>query len=256
MVTVNHSHYWQDSQLHQDPLVEAYQELTNPGSAEARFAGFLVLLRSGDSVAAGVAMDHYEMSESGSRMGGVNPLDVYSGEVLEIARATLESPPSPASLSPHTGEGANHASALLAAANMISPQDFRLVRKVIDTTTNGEVRSLALASCSRVVDAKNAGDVEFAQLLGTIACDVREAPQNRISVISALGSMNTDQSAEALSIALDDPDISIQAHVVLEILHMDCGARWIDQLKRLAASWPAKAPFPVDDVRDLLEDEW
>ncbi|WP_413099293.1 hypothetical protein [Streptomyces sp. Inha503] len=256
MVTVKHSHYWQDSQLHQDALVEAYQELTNPGDVEARFASFLTLLRSGDSVAAGVAMDHYEMSESGSRMGGVNPLDVYSGEVLQIARATLESPPSPASLSPHTGEGANHASALLATANIISPQDFRLVKKIIDTTTNGEVRNLALASCSRVVGAKDADDIEFVQLLGVIAYDVREAPQNRISAISALGSMNTDQSVEALSIAMGDPDISIQAHIALAILQMDCAARWIDQLKRLAASWPAKAPFPADDVRDLLEDEW
>lgn len=255
MITVHHSHYWQESQLRKDSLAKAYQELIGAGSADMRFAAFLELLRSKDSVAVGVAMDHYQMSESSSRMGGMNPLDTYSAEVLNTARATLASPPSPASLSPLTGEGANHASALLAMANMVTPRDAPLIRIMLESTTNDEVRSLALASCARAVGGEGTDDSGFVQLLGMIAHDACESPHNRISAIRALAGINTDQSAEVLSIAMDDPDVMIQAHIALGILQMTCAPQWIPRLKRLAASWPSDAPFPADDVRDLLEDQ-
>ncbi|MFC5752013.1 hypothetical protein [Actinomadura rugatobispora] len=86
------------------------------GCAEGEAIGadrpMLELLRSGDTVAMGIALDHIQHSWALSRFGGDVPYEDLAGEVLECARTLLRRPPTPAALSPQTGEGANHASAL------------------------------------------------------------------------------------------------------------------------------------------------
>lgn len=255
MTTVTQSHYWQGATLSNSSIAKAYTELTSGESTEKQFDAFLLLLHSPDIVAAGVAMDHYQMSEAGSRMGGHNPLEIYSTDVLEIARNTLNSPPSPDSVSPVTGEGANHASALYAITNLATSEDSALVANILKTTSSREVRSLALSISWRILDPEVNKDLDLVQQVTNMALDTTGEFEDRVNALKALGSAASEQAISVLTTVVGDCDVRVQAYACLALLRTRESHRFISLVTRVAEAWPDNAPFPAADVRDLLEDD-
>lgn len=57
-------------------------------------AAFEQLLRSGDPVAVGIALDHYRRADGSTRHGTPNPFEDHRDEVVAAARDVLRGPPS------------------------------------------------------------------------------------------------------------------------------------------------------------------
>ncbi|GAA2421437.1 hypothetical protein GCM10010191_36080 [Actinomadura vinacea] len=160
------------------------------------------LLRSGETVAMGIALDQIQRSWALSRFGGDVPYEDFEQEVLECARTLLRQPPTPAELSPYTGEGANHASALNAMMNIARAEDCGLIADVLERTSNPNVREAVASAAGAALsccDDESAGCGRLVGLIGTFADDPRLPVLERARLLGAL-----DRAPGATATALRD----------------------------------------------------
>ncbi|NUK56442.1 HEAT repeat domain-containing protein [Streptomyces lunaelactis] len=249
-----HSYYWRGCELSDPRLARAHEELASADLAKNRVDALLLLLRSTDPVAVGIALDHYRSAQSTSRMGTENPFADYSEEILQVARRALNQPPSAAEMSPFTGEGANHASALFAMTSLTDPEDAGLLVRILQSSTNPEVRNVALAVARETVWQSETPDQALISILGDIALNTGERYDERVRAIGALGSARTEKAISTLRAGTEDEDLRIQAHSAHELAEEDLLEQYRPFLEHLVSTWPEDAPFPASEVRYALDE--
>ncbi|GAA0911383.1 hypothetical protein [Nonomuraea longicatena] len=156
-----HSVYWTSARLDDPRLRRAHEELMFPADDEGCLQAFLTLLRSGDTVAVGIALDHYRASE-GLRwtLLDESAAERHLPEVLGRARAVLRRPPSPAALNPEYGVGADHLSALdTIGVRHAGPGDAGLVAHLIRSAATDSIRGEAVWMAYGVLGAAKAPEV-------------------------------------------------------------------------------------------------
>ncbi|WP_157847638.1 HEAT repeat domain-containing protein [Streptomyces violens] len=244
-----HSHYWQGCELSAPELAHAHEVLASPAPPAERITAFLKLLRSGDPVATGIAMDHYQLADATRRFGEDNPFTDHSDELLATAREVLRQSPSSATLSPHVGEGANHASALYAITNLAEAEDSALLAKIIRTTRTPEVRNVALEVAGGVMWNSETPDPQLLKTLKEIALNQHEEYMDRVYALNATGSARSEDAISTLVRATKDSDLRIQAHAALSLAEEDLVVKYRPLIEQLIATWPPDAPSPANEVR-------
>ncbi|MDW6063583.1 hypothetical protein SAZ11_43405 [Streptomyces sp. FXJ1.4098] len=144
------SWYWK-REFRDEQLRDAFAATNDPTTPEAFEQGFLTLLRSGDTVACGIALDYYDRAEMTSRYVGGNPLEPHAEEVFAVARRLLAQPPRPGDAI--AKEGANHASALAALVRGgLEHGDADAIAEVLARMPDGDLRYHALDAAHLLVD--------------------------------------------------------------------------------------------------------
>ncbi|TDD18026.1 hypothetical protein [Nonomuraea diastatica] len=217
---------------------------------------FLTLLRSGDQAAVGIALDVYQRSGALSRFGGEPLYGEHQAEVLEAARELLRQPPSSADMSPHSGAGANHASALNAMMNIAEEQDCDLIADALEKSTNSAVAEAA-ASAARAAFYHTEGPVHsrlLALVVGYVD-DIDRPLHLRVQMLSAIGYSDAPEATEHLLRALDRPELEIQIQAALGLAWGDRLEAHRELLERVVASWPDDAPYMATEVGRILAGE-
>ncbi|MGO1051575.1 hypothetical protein [Crossiella sp. CA198] len=249
------SHHWRGCSLSDGALERMRQDLLRsvraPGSRDA----FLSLLRSGDTVAVGVALDFYHHLDSLTRFGTDNPFYGDRAEVLWQARSVLAQPPSPAELSPSGGAGANHASALAAMLNLAESEDAGLVADALGGSINPEVRSMAAMTAGRVLRQSETPD---SRLLDNLASGIRDSHvplPERLDLLASLAGVNAPEAISVLVSTLQADELKLQVNAAYFLAADDLLAAHRSLLEQVVETWPENAPYPADEVRDALADE-
>ncbi|NLU68209.1 hypothetical protein [Streptomyces sp. HNM0574] len=250
------SYYWEGCEPEGSVLRSAFRELDRGESRGKVIESFLFLLRSGDIVAVGIALDYYKVAEISSLRAGSEPgLAEYSQEVLEVARAVLDGGPSSASLSPLVGKGANYASALHVMVNTATLEDVDVLVSHMSDPVSPEVRNLAIEASGGVLWRYEAGDSRLLSVLKGIALGEAEVYVDRVSALGAIGASRLPAAVGALVEATEDADVRIQAHAALQLSEEDIVGEYRNLLENLAENWGDDAPFPAEEVRSALQDD-
>jgi hypothetical protein len=249
-----HTYYWHGSPMGDPELERARAELSEPSNAEAFESAFLALLRSGWIPAIGTALDHYDYADSTSRYGSRNALAAHADEVREQARNLLRGPPLPAEAVGASEDGANHASALGALANLAEPEDADLVADAVTTATTPSVSSAATSAARTVLERSDQPSVRLIGLLGSIAADPNVPTDERIAALRALGGAKSTDAEDLVLRAIGSDDLDLQVNAALLLAHHNLD-RHRALLENVAGNWPEHPPYPADDVLDLLHGE-
>ncbi|MGO4754011.1 hypothetical protein AB4212_36345, partial [Streptomyces sp. 2MCAF27] len=166
MVAGFHSFHWQGRELPDAELEQAHDELMAPTEAQAYFSAFRTLLHSGHTVAAGIALDHFQYSGALTRFGGESAVEQYGPDVLAVARELLRRPPTPED--EDTSAGANHASALNAMMNLAEATDVDLIADALALATNDNVRSTACSAAATALAAAETPSPRLVAALGGV----------------------------------------------------------------------------------------
>jgi hypothetical protein len=247
------SYHWQRATLG-TPELERARALVSTTHDRASFE---LLLRSNDTAALGIALDQYQYGEATSRWGAPNPFAEYSAEVAALARAMLREPPSPETQQAHTG--ANHASAFTALTNLIEPEDANFVVQALTHTPAADLRSAATTAAGRVLENANTASAspvatleKIVAALEKIIFDAALTTRERIEALSSLACGASEHVTNVLLRALADPEVKLQAYAALHLLDRDEGAHH-PAVERIARTWPAEPPYPVEDVLEALD---
>ncbi|MGI5200276.1 HEAT repeat domain-containing protein [Spirillospora sp. CA-108201] len=251
------SFYWTHPYFSDEYLVAACEALQADvaGPWSGPTSPLLTLLRSGDQTAAGIALDVYQRSGALSRFGGDPLHGEHQVEVLEVARELLSQPPSPSEMSPCTGAGANHASALNAMMNTAEGQDCDLIADALDRTVNPAVVEAAAGAAGAAFS--NTDGSAHPRLLALVSAYIYDADPRlalRVRMISALGKSQSPEAIAHLLRALDRPELEIQIQAAL-CLATGQTEDHRELLERVTASWPDDAPYPAEEVCRVLAGE-
>lgn len=192
-----------------DPVLqEAYEATGSATTGEEFERAFLTLLRSGDTVARGTALDFFDRAAATSRFGETSPFEVHSEEVFAVAREMLREPPRPAD--EHTFEGANHASALLALKNDAGPEDADAVAAVLERKPDGELRQNALLAAGMALADSPTPHSRLVALVGATMFDRSLDRDERLDALHALREAPGSEVTALLVRATSDDDPRIQ----------------------------------------------
>lgn len=252
MVAGFHSHYWRHREL-TGASARALAELMAPTEPRAYLAAFRTLLHSDDTVAAGIALDHFQYAEALTRFGRESALDQLAPEVLAVARELLRQPPLPAE--GDVGAGANHASALLAMMNLAGPADADLIAAALERATTGDVRQAACRAAGNALHGAEPSRRLIATL-GAVAFDERLDVAERTQALSALSEADAPEATELLLRATESTELAVQLVAADGLTRGNRLAEHRDLLVRLAASWPDGdgdgTAWQVRDIRRRL----
>ena len=239
------SYYWHRAQTGASEFERARERL----AAGSDRVAFELLLRSGDPVAIGIALDQYDYAEASTRHGTANPFVGYRDEVIACARGILRGPPSPASLGAEPG--ANHASALGVLMNVAEPEDAALIVPGLDPTCTANLRLAAARAAKHALERSSAPDQRLVDALSQILFDDAADLDERRAALSALGCAKSAAATDALLRATRDADLSLQARAALHLLDRDPRAHRA-RVEALVLAWPDHPPYPAADVLELL----
>ncbi|MET7719068.1 hypothetical protein [Streptomyces sp. NPDC005407] len=245
------SWYWKP-EFHDEELREAFAATNDPTTPDEFERGFLTLLRSGDMVACGIALDYYDRAEMTSRFVGGNPLEPHTEEVFAVARRLLGLPPRPAD--EVAEEGANHASALAALRFGLEDEDADAIAGILARMPDGDLRERALDAARILVDEEDEDESGAAPHPRLVALIARvEACRDRVEVVAALRDAPGAEATESLVRAAGDAEWRVRQEAAAALA---AGKRFYTHrplLERLARSWSAdERSAAADEVRDAL----
>ncbi|MFJ6381026.1 hypothetical protein ACIQI7_13640 [Kitasatospora sp. NPDC092039] len=249
------SYHWWGCRLDNSELDDARAGLASgTGGKAGDHDAFRTLLRSGDTVAVGIALDHYHHADSTGRYGAENPFADDAAEVLDRARKILESPPSPASTTGAEHDGADHASALLAMLNLARPEDSGLIASALRQATTANSTEAAALVAGTVLEESATLDQELVDALSDILFEDSNSPAERLHALMAFANVRSAEAARVAARAIELSDFRLQAHAALILARRHLPA-YRTLVERVVASWPKDAPFPAPTVLDLLGTE-
>jgi hypothetical protein len=108
---------------------------------------FSALLHSENIATVCRALNMYQVAASYTRLSGGNPLEPLGGEVRVVAREILSRPPVD---EPEIQAGFDHLSALNVLTSLAQAEDAGLVAKVLESTTDEQLRATALLAAAAV----------------------------------------------------------------------------------------------------------
>ncbi|MEU6786619.1 hypothetical protein ABZ912_46125 [Nonomuraea angiospora] len=252
------SYYWTRPRFSDERLTSACEALQADVAEtwSGPISPFLTLLRSGDQVAVGIALDVYQRSGALSRLGGAPLYGEHQAEILEAARELLRQPPSSADLSPQAGAGANHASALNVMMNLAEQQDCDLIADALERTTNPTVvEAAAGAAGAAFFHTEGSPHLRLLALVAAYIDDADHPLQLRVRMLSALGDCQAPEATAYLLRALHQPEVEIQVQAAVGLTDGDRLEAHRELLERVAASWPDDAPYMAEEVRRILAGE-
>jgi hypothetical protein len=238
------SYYWHAARVR--PELEPARERLALGNDRVAFAQ---LLRSGDPVAVAIALDHYRRADASIRHGTPNPFEDHRDEVVAAAREVLRGAPS------EEGEdvaaGSNHASALGALMNLAEPEDATLVVAALERVSTSELRLVAAAAASTLLERSHHPDERLIAALEAIALDDAVGRDAREAAASAVGRTRSAAATQALLCVLRTREVWLQAVAALHLLDSDRRAHraLVEQVVR---NWPEPPPYPGGEVLELL----
>lgn len=192
-----------------DPALQEAYDSTGEATTAAEFErSFLTLLRSGDTVARGTALDFFDRAAATSRFGETSPFEAHSEEVFAVAREMLREPPWPED--EHTFEGANHASALLALKNDAGPEDADAVAAVLERKPDGDLRQNALLVAGAALAGATTPHSRLVTLVGSAMFDRSSDRDERLEALYALREAPGSEVTALLVRATSDDDPRIQ----------------------------------------------
>ncbi|MEV4109805.1 hypothetical protein [Nonomuraea sp. NPDC049695] len=240
-----HSLHWTDAEPADPELRAAHRELMFPAGDEACLQAFLTLLRSDDTVAVGIALDHYEHWKGlCAVLADETSAERHLPEVLARAREVLRQPPSPAELSPECGAGANHVSALnLIGARHATPSDADLVVDLLTRAATDRVLDKTIWMAYGVLDKAEAKDQRVVDALS----DLLSGPWPRFSsvkeqAIRVLADSLGPQADDVLLRLVRGDDARAQAHAAYYLVGTGGLDRHRDLLVEVAESWRERSP--------------
>ncbi|MGW1177593.1 hypothetical protein ACWD4P_28220 [Kitasatospora sp. NPDC002543] len=249
------SYHWWGCELNDSELNGARIKLASgTGDRRSDRDSFRTLLRSGDTVAVGIALDHFHHADSTGRYGMENPFAEDSSEVLDRARKILGSPPAPASRTGAEYDGADHASALLAMLNLACPEDSGLVASALRQATTANSMEAAALVAGTVLEESATLDQDLVDALADVLFDTSNSPAERLRALMAFANAHSTEAARVAARAIELADFRLQAHaaLILATRHLPTHRALVE---RVVATWPEDAPFPAPTVRDLLRAE-
>lgn len=237
-----------------DAELQAAFEATDTAATPDDFQrAFLVLLRSEDIAARGIALDFFDRARTTSRFGEENPFEPYREEVLAVAREMLCRPPRPAD--DIAFEGADHASALSALNHDAGPEDAEAVLGVLMRRPTGDLLDEALRTTGTVLSHSETPDARLVALIGELAFDHSLPIEDRRNALDALRDARGAQVTALLVRPTGEDDYRFQQKAAWAL---SFGKRFYAHrslLQRLDASWPNdERSFEADQVRRALVD--
>lgn len=245
--------YWHGYALRDPDLERARADLASATRYDGLQDSLRALLESNEEAAVAMALDHFAHSEAASRHGQGSPFSSMQRLVLSRARDLLRSHHEPLGRAHGAAiEDATYASALGAMLNLAEGDDQALIADVLARSGEPSVRlSAALAAAS----ALQSGAVPEPRLLNELkrlVLDPVADSHERQAAVNAIATTRGGPVAELLEEIVRDADAQTQAAAALALLDIDT-LRYRDTVRRAAARWPADAPHPADEVRDMLD---
>ncbi|MES4906956.1 MULTISPECIES: hypothetical protein [unclassified Streptomyces] len=250
MVAGFHSFHWTGCELPDADLEQAHDELMAPTEEQAYLRAFRTLLHSGHTVAAGIALDHFQYSGALTRFGGESAVERYGPDVLAVARELLRQPPTPED--EDTSAGANHASALNAMMNLAEATDVDLIADALALATHDNVRSTACSAAATALAAAETPSPRLVAALGAMAFDDDVDMRERTEALHAVFEADDPEATALLVRATESSELRLQ---IQGALGLTTNGRFHDhreRVERLAASWPQDARYPASLVREAL----
>lgn len=248
------TYHWHGCVLGDPVLERARDELASVSRGLARVSAFEALLRSGNTAAISIALDHYAHAESSSRHGTGNLFAPYAREVLEHARELLRQPALPASASGAEEDGANHASALGAMLNLAEAEDVELITQALERTATPNVQFTGAMAAKTAVEKSTEPNDRLVDTLARILMDESIHMEQRKAALSALSAARSPRAIESIVQATEQSDLRLQASAAL-ILADRYLAMHRALIEQLVASWPENAPYPASEVIEILEED-
>jgi hypothetical protein len=221
-------------------------------------AAYRTLLHSADVRARGVALDQYTYAQAQHRWGVDNPMTRFDDEVLAQARALLAvtpEPTDPLAAQPQVTACWNSALGVLAFLTDDTAADLPRIIEVLDSAFPLDVLDVYSfwALEVRLVDADEPTCARVGEWLAATFTDERLPIQVRIAAVGVFGD---DRFAARLgqrgTIAglLDHPEIRLAIQAAWVLAGIDSGHAEV--VRRAVAGWPDDAPYPADEVREIL----
>ncbi|MGW6137975.1 hypothetical protein ACWFRM_10520 [Streptomyces sp. NPDC055144] len=245
------TYHWQGVTLGDPALDAARSELASPSDEDAALRAFVDLLRSGDTAAMGIALDHYHYALSMERHGFGSVLKDYGHEVLQRARQILHEAPSPASETGASMNGADYASALLVMINRAEEEDAESIARVLDAPPNYDAESAAFRSAGRILQLSSGADERLVTELARVVFDEGRDVDDRLEALQALAKGSTPRTLADFQRAMELDDLELQATAARALAKHDLAAHR-SLIEEKVATWPEDAPYPASDVRDIL----
>jgi hypothetical protein len=245
-----HSFYWKYADLDDADLARALDELIEPTGRDPYLRAFTTLLHSDNTVAEGIALDHFQYSGALSRFGGEDALERHWVDVLGVARKLLRQPPTPDS--DETFEGANHASALNAMMNIAQPEDADLIADALVRAVNVNVRSAACKAAGAALYGSERPSPRLLEALGAVAFDDQLDIRERTEALSNVGDADCAEATALLVRATRSTELDLQTQAAAELTRRGRLPAHRELLERLAATWPEEAGFNASEVRKAL----
>ncbi|NUP38568.1 MAG: hypothetical protein HOY76_16500 [Streptomyces sp.] len=249
-----HSLHWEGAEPPSAELRDAHRELRSPTGEAAHRSALRTLLHSESPVAVGIALDHFHLAEGITRFG----LDdaEHAPDVLTVARAVLRQPPSPAELSPETGFGASHASALNILKELGEPEDAATIVAALRSDTAPDVvRECAVAAASWCLERWEAPDEQVVDSLEELIFDSTADMELRTDAVNALFGLDDPRITAVLVRAARSVDLSIQVEGAIGLTYSHLIDQHRELLRELVASWPEEeAGDRARIVRDTVDE--
>lgn len=245
-----HSFYWKNAELDDADLARALAQLIEPTARDPYLRAFTTLLHSGNAVAEGIALDHFQYSGALSRFGGEDALDRHWPDVLGVARKLLSQPPMPAG--DETFEGANHASALNAMMNIAQLEDADLIADALVRAVDVNVRSAACKAAGAALYGSDQPSLRLLEALGAVAFDDQLDIRERTEALSNVGDADCAEATDLLVRASRSTELDLQIQAAAELTRRGRLPSHRELLERLAATWPEEAGFNASEVRKAL----
>ncbi|MBL1097000.1 hypothetical protein [Streptomyces coffeae] len=244
MVEGFHSFHWQDCELGDAGLNRALDELMAPTERSAYLRAFRTLLHSENTVAAGIALDHFQYSGALTRWGRESALDLHEADALTVARKLLRQPP--------MANGANHASALNAMMNIAQPEDADLIADALALATDVNVRSAACTAAGAALYGSEEPSLRLLTALGDLVFDEHLDIRERAQALSNVGDADCPEAIALLVRATESTELDLQVQGAIELTTRGRLPAHRERLERLVAAWPADAGSQANDVRKAL----
>lgn len=246
------SYYWNPINIESPELqAQLLKLVSTDGPEDEAKAAFGALLRSGNRVAQGIALDNYFYANSLTRYGADNPYDAFVQEMLFVARDELAREPIRQILEDgRTIEGANYASALGVLSRVGDASDLELISPILMTSQDINVLATASMAAARVLRSVDAGPIVLARL-AELASAARWSQDLRMLAIAALRTAGGPNASDYLARVAEAAELPYSAYAAKALCERDM-PRFRGLLEGLVSRWPDDASYPANDVRRLL----